>query len=108
MDVAWFRQTFKALGGARFSALLDAAKYASSSGGHKRAETYARAILGELKEDDLTTRITEKRNQDAVRALGLLPSPAPGEGRAGTGGPLPPHQRLPRRRAAVRRAAAGQ
>jgi hypothetical protein len=73
VDVAWFRQTFKALGGARFSALLDAAKYASSSGGHKRAETYARAILGELKEDDLTTRITAKRNQDAVRALGLLP-----------------------------------
>ncbi|MXV18888.1 DUF4132 domain-containing protein [Deinococcus xianganensis] len=73
VDVAWFRQTFKALGGARFSALLDAAKYASSSGGHKRAETYARAILGELNEGDLTARITEKRNQDAVRALGLLP-----------------------------------
>ncbi|UBV43055.1 DUF4132 domain-containing protein [Deinococcus taeanensis] len=73
VDVAWFRQTFKVLGGARFSALLNAAKYASSSGGHKRAETYARAILGELPEEELTARIREKRNQDAVRALGLLP-----------------------------------
>nr|WP_244977315.1 DUF4132 domain-containing protein [Deinococcus humi] len=73
VDVAWFRQMHIALGRERFAALLDAAKYASSSGGHKRAELFARAILGELAEDDLRARIVEKRNQDAVRALGLLP-----------------------------------
>lgn len=73
VDVAWFRQMSKALGKERFAALLNAAKYASSSGGHKRAELFARAILGELAEDDLRARIHEKRNQDAVRALGLLP-----------------------------------
>ena len=73
VDVAWFRQMHKVLGRERFAALLDAAKYASSSGGHKRAELFARAILGELAEDDLRARIAEKRNQDAVRALGLLP-----------------------------------
>ncbi|MFT2720407.1 DUF5724 domain-containing protein [Deinococcus sp. A31D244] len=73
VDVAWFRRTFKALGAQRFAALLDAAKYASSSGGHKRAETFARAVLGELDETELRARIQDKRNQDAVRALGLLP-----------------------------------
>ncbi|MDV6376537.1 DUF5724 domain-containing protein [Deinococcus arenicola] len=73
VDVAWFRQMNKALGKERFVALLEAAKYASSSGGHKRAELFARAILGELAEDDLRARIADKRNQDAVRALGLLP-----------------------------------
>ncbi|THF87860.1 DUF4132 domain-containing protein [Deinococcus sp. KSM4-11] len=73
VDVAWFHRTYKALGKERFAALLDAAKYASSSGGHKRAELYARAILGELDETDLRARIREKRTQDAVRSLGLLP-----------------------------------
>lgn len=73
VDVAWFHRTYRALGKERFAALLDAAKYASSSGGHKRAELYARAVLGELDETDLRARIREKRNQDAVRSLGLLP-----------------------------------
>ncbi|MFC3833177.1 MULTISPECIES: DUF4132 domain-containing protein [Deinococcus] len=73
VDVAWFHRTYRALGRERFAALLDAAKYASSSGGHKRAELYARAVLGELDETDLRARIREKRNQDAVRSLGLLP-----------------------------------
>ncbi len=73
VDVAWFRRMYGALGPERFATLLDAAKYASSSGGHKRAELFARAILGELAEDELRGRITGKRNQDAVRALGLLP-----------------------------------
>lgn len=73
VDVAWFKSMYKALGRERFHTLLDAAKYASSSGGHKRAELFARAILGELDEQELTGRIREKRNQDAVRALGLLP-----------------------------------
>ncbi|MCD0169903.1 DUF5724 domain-containing protein, partial [Deinococcus sp. 23YEL01] len=70
VDVEWFRRTHGALGAQRFAALLDAAKYASSSGGHKRAELYARAVLGELDGADLRVRIDEKRNQDAVRALG--------------------------------------
>ncbi|MVN85271.1 DUF4132 domain-containing protein [Deinococcus sp. HMF7620] len=73
VDVAWFHRMHRTLGKARFHTLLDAAKYASSSGGHKRAELFARALLGELDRDELVTRIREKRNQDAVRALGLLP-----------------------------------
>ncbi|MFC4425165.1 DUF5724 domain-containing protein [Deinococcus navajonensis] len=73
VDIVWFRHTHKALGPERFTALLEAAKYASSSGGHKRAEMYAHALLGKLNEADLRTRIETRRNQDAVRALGLLP-----------------------------------
>jgi hypothetical protein len=75
VDVAWFRRMHRALGRAHFQTLLGAAKYASSSGGHKRAELFAAAILGEVPEDTLLARIREKRNQDAVRALGLLPLP---------------------------------
>lgn len=75
VDVAWFSRMYRVLGAERFKALLEAAKYASSSGGHKRAEMYAHAIFGELDEADLRLRIREKRNQDAVRALGLLPLP---------------------------------
>lgn len=73
VDVAWFRRMYRALGAGRFATLLGAAKYASSGGGHKRAELYARALLGEVPEDELWGRIAARRNQDAVRALGLLP-----------------------------------
>lgn len=73
VDVAWFRQMYKVLGKAHFETLLGAAKYASSSGGHKRAELFAAAILGEVTEAELLARIRDKRNQDAVRSLGLLP-----------------------------------
>ncbi|WP_221089499.1 DUF4132 domain-containing protein [Deinococcus aquaedulcis] len=73
VDVAWFHRLHRGLGKARFQALLGAAKYASSSGGHKRAELYAQALRGEVTAAELTTRIREKRHQDAVRALGLLP-----------------------------------
>ncbi|PTA68342.1 DUF4132 domain-containing protein [Deinococcus arcticus] len=73
VDVAWFHRLHRLLGKARFQALLGAAKYASSSGGHKRAELYAQALRGEVTEAELTARIRDKRHQDAVRALGLLP-----------------------------------
>ncbi len=82
VDVAWFRRVYADLKQERFQTLLGAAKYASSSGGHKRAELFARAILGEEPEDGLKARITDKRQQDAVRALGLLPLPKRGAAKA--------------------------
>ncbi len=78
VDVGWFGRVYRDLKQERFQTLLGAAKYASSSGGHKRAELFARAILGEEQEDGLLARITDKRQQDAVRALGLLPLPKKG------------------------------
>jgi hypothetical protein len=72
-DVGWFRDVIDSLGEDRFNQVLKAAKYASSSGGHKRAELFATALLGKVDEADVAQRIHDKRHQDSVRALGLLP-----------------------------------
>lgn len=77
-DVLWFRAVYREVGPERFDRVLAAAKYASTAGGHKRAELFARSLLGEVDEAELLARIREKRNQDAVRALGLLPLPDDG------------------------------
>lgn len=75
VDVVWFREVLAELGADRFDAVLKAAKFASTAGGHKRAELFARALRGQLTEGELLDRITAKRHQDSVRALGLLPLP---------------------------------
>ena len=75
VDVAWFHRVHAALGDERWGALDEAARYASGGGGHKRAQLFASAMLGQEKKEILVSRITEKRHQDAVRALGLLPLP---------------------------------
>ena len=73
VDVAWFHRIYDILGAERWKALDEAAKYASSAGGHKRAQLFADAMLGKLEKAQLVTRIKDKRNQDALRALGLIP-----------------------------------
>jgi hypothetical protein len=73
VDVAWFHRVHEAVGPGRWSRLDESARYASSSGGHKRAQLYADAMLGKAKKADLLGRIKQKRNLDAVRALGLVP-----------------------------------
>jgi hypothetical protein len=75
VDVTWFQTCHTALGGRRWAVLHEAAKYASGGSGHRRAQTFAEAMLGHIDEATLINRITTKRNQDAVRALGLLPLP---------------------------------
>jgi hypothetical protein len=80
VDVDWFRRAHAALGPERWTVLHKAARYASSGTGHRRAQLYAGAMLGTLTVDELRSRITGKRDQDAVRALGLLPLPAPSGG----------------------------
>lgn len=76
VDVAWFRACHTALGSNRWATLQRAAKYTCGGSGHRRAQVFAEAMLGRLDEDTLTTRIAAKRNQDAARALGLLPLPS--------------------------------
>lgn len=76
VDVAWFERVREMLGDDGLTAALKAAKYGSTAGGHKRAELFARAMSGTVGEDELLQRITDKRHQDTVRALGLLPLPA--------------------------------
>ncbi len=75
-DVAWFGAVIDDLGEDRFDQVLAAAKYASSAGGHKRAVLFADALRGRVPAGDLVERITGKRHQDSVRALGLVPLPA--------------------------------
>ncbi|WP_337177293.1 DUF5724 domain-containing protein [Paludisphaera sp.] len=73
VDVDWFARTYKALGKPRWGRLDEFAKYASAGAGHKRAQLFAAAMLGEVKLADLVKDVKDKRKQDAVRALGLLP-----------------------------------
>jgi hypothetical protein len=73
VDVAWFNSVYNTLGKKRWEQLDESAQYASGGGGHKRAQLFANALLGKEKVSEVTTRITSKRSQDALRALGLIP-----------------------------------
>ena len=75
VDVSWFKRVYKTLGEERWKSIDAAAKYGSSSGGHKRAQLFADALLGELDAEACTERLEAKRHQDSVRALGLIPLP---------------------------------
>jgi len=78
VDVAWFHRIHARLGPKRWAVLGDAAKYASAGAGHAWARLFADAFLGKVSEKELVQRIRKQRQQDAVRALGLLPLPAQG------------------------------
>lgn len=85
VDVEWFRRSHGRLGEARWSVLYKAAKNAAGGSGHRRAQLFAEAMLARASEPALTERIRGKRDQDAVRALGLAPLPDdPGERQAAT------------------------
>jgi hypothetical protein len=75
VDVEWFLRVYKRLKQERWLQLYDTAQYASSGIGHQRAKLFADAMLGRSDSKTLRDRITEKRHQDSVRALGLLPLP---------------------------------
>ncbi|MES2461234.1 MAG: DUF5724 domain-containing protein, partial [Armatimonadota bacterium] len=75
VDVAWFHRIYSVLGETRWKKLDDAARFTSSSGGHKRAQLFADAMLGRVTTAELRQRVAEKRNQDALRGLGLVPLP---------------------------------
>ncbi len=72
VDIDWFTRVYQALT-ERWEALDNAAQYASGGSGHKRAQLFAYAMLGKVEKSELVNRVTQKRNQDALRALGLLP-----------------------------------
>jgi hypothetical protein len=75
VDVDWFGRARNRLGAERWTKLAKTAKLASGGAGHRRAQIFSEAMLGELDEDALVKRIADKRHQDSVRALGLLPLP---------------------------------
>ena len=76
VDVAWFTRCHATLSGPRWKVAHAAAKLASGGNGHRRAQLFAEAMLGETDDATLVSRITAKRHQDSVRALGLVPLPS--------------------------------
>ncbi len=79
VDVAWFNNVYNSLGKKRWEQLDDSAQYTSGGGGHKRAQLFANALLGKEKVAEVAKRITSKRSQDALRAIGLIPLSADDE-----------------------------
>jgi hypothetical protein len=75
VDVEWFHQARAALGERRWKSLHKAAKLGSGGNGHRRAQLYAEAMRGDVSEVAIQARIRERRHQDSVRALGLVPLP---------------------------------
>ena len=75
VDVAWFLEASQRLGHDRWKKLDAVAKLASGGNGHRRAQLFSAAMRGEVDDATLRTRITAKRHQDSVRALGLIPFP---------------------------------
>ena len=75
VDGGWFGRVYEELGAERWRVLDAAAKYCSTAGGHKRAQLFADAMRGALSAEELEGRIGEKRHQDALRGLGLVPLP---------------------------------
>ena len=73
VDVVWFQRIIKSLGAKKWEIIYEAAKFASTGAGHARARLFADAMRGDIAKRELVQRITPKRQQDAVRALGLLP-----------------------------------
>ena len=75
VDIDWFHRIRVLVSAQEWKQLFDSAKYASGGAGHKRAQLFAEAIAGEVATAELAARIIEKRSQDAVRAMGLVPLP---------------------------------
>uniref|UniRef100_A0A0C1RN76 DUF4132 domain-containing protein n=1 Tax=Tolypothrix bouteillei VB521301 TaxID=1479485 RepID=A0A0C1RN76_9CYAN len=73
VDVDWFARIYKVLGKEKWRELDKVAKYASKGHRYKRVQLFANAMLGQIEKAALVTSITQKRHQDSVRALGLLP-----------------------------------
>ncbi|NTW08361.1 MAG: HEAT repeat domain-containing protein, partial [Anaerolineaceae bacterium] len=75
VDVSWFHRVYKEMGDPRWRQLYQAALYTSGGIGHTRARLFSDAMLGRVAAEQVLERITKKRHQDSVRALGLIPLP---------------------------------
>jgi len=73
VDVQWFKEVYQGLKKARWEKLYTAAKYISTGPGYRRAQIFADAMLVNFKIKALTSEIADKRNQDKLRAFGLVP-----------------------------------
>jgi Family of unknown function (DUF5724)/Domain of unknown function (DUF4132) len=81
VDVAWFWRCYQGLGAERWKEVYAAGTYASKGTGHSRARLFADAMTGKVSVQELQQRIVTRRQQDAVRALGLVPLSADNKAR---------------------------
>lgn len=72
-DPDWFNKFNSILPEKLWRSIDKNAKFCSSSNGHVRAKIFAQALRGELKVDPFIQQIRDKRNPQAIRALGLIP-----------------------------------
>lgn len=75
VDVDWFQRLYAELGEERWQEIYRVALYAARGTGHTRARLFADALSGKIGAEELIRRIEDKRSQDGVRALGLVPLP---------------------------------
>ena len=75
MDVAWFGQAYKGVTPARWKQMYDFAKFACTGVGHKRAQLFADAMLGEAGEGP-----DGEDREDAEPGLGVVLGLVPLEG----------------------------
>ncbi|MEM6769361.1 MAG: DUF5724 domain-containing protein, partial [Bacteroidota bacterium] len=73
IDIDWFYAAYEAMGKRNWRQLHAAAKYISAGNGHRQVQTYSAVMLGETKITETIKKITEKRDKDYVKALGLVP-----------------------------------
>ncbi|QWX84836.1 DUF4132 domain-containing protein [Cellulophaga sp. HaHaR_3_176] len=73
IDIDWFNKVYKSIGKANWKILHDAAKYITDGNGHRQVKLYSSVMLGEVKITETLKKITDKRDKDYVRALGLIP-----------------------------------
>jgi hypothetical protein len=73
-DKNWFFDAYNTVGDEIFNELYKNAMYiTSSSNAHKRSQFYTDAVLGKLDKNQIEKEISEKRNQERLRAYGLIP-----------------------------------
>ena len=73
-DLNWFRDVYSMLGENRFKVLYKCAKYITNGSiAHRRAQLYSDAVMGGLDAIETENEITEKRNQEKLRAYALIP-----------------------------------
>ncbi|ADV50453.1 conserved protein, with weak BamHI domain protein [Cellulophaga algicola DSM 14237] len=73
IDIDWFNKVYKSIGKTNWKILHDAAKYITDGNGHRQVKLYSSVMLGEVKITETLKKITEKRDKDYVRTLGLIP-----------------------------------
>jgi len=72
-DRDWFLELYDVIGEKRFKVLHGNAKYISGSTIHRRAQMYSDAVLGKFDAAELQAEISDKRNQEKLRAYALIP-----------------------------------